>query len=166
MWNGVSMLFSFLSLAQAENLTVSTDHAVALHLSEYGLSNVSEAIKKIFPPNITISAGSGYFECGDNTQLNYELDDTTIYLILDDVGFSTQDNQLYLDIYGTLGSSQSTIFTTGECAIFSDLNGTIAIEWGAYGVPETFLIYDRKIIKKIIGPLNQSLTSEIISLIK
>ena len=50
--------------------------------------------------------------------------------------------------------------------IFSDLNGTIAIEWGAYGVPETFLIYDRKIIKKIIGPLNQSLTSEIISLIK
>ena len=50
--------------------------------------------------------------------------------------------------------------------IFSDLNGTIAIEWGAYGVPETFLIYDRKIIKKIIGPLIQSLTSEIISLIK
>tara|TARA_Y100000591_G_C21823515_1_gene695106 strand:- start:443 stop:961 length:519 start_codon:yes stop_codon:yes gene_type:complete len=50
--------------------------------------------------------------------------------------------------------------------IFSDLDGTIAIEWGAYGVPETFLIYDRKIIKKIIGPLNQNLTSEIISLIK
>ena len=24
----------------------------------------------------------------------------------------------------------------------------IAIEWGAYGVPETFLIYNKKIIKK------------------
>ena len=30
----------------------------------------------------------------------------------------------------------------------------IAIEWGAYGVPETFLIYDKKIIKKYIGPLS------------
>ena len=37
----------------------------------------------------------------------------------------------------------------------------IAIEWGAYGVPETFLIYNKKIIKKIIGPLNEKLISEI-----
>ena len=37
--------------------------------------------------------------------------------------------------------------------IFSDKDGTIAIEWGAYGVPETFLIYNKKIIKKIIGPI-------------
>jgi len=34
--------------------------------------------------------------------------------------------------------------------IISDKDGTIAIEWGAYGVPETFLIYNNKIIKKII----------------
>ena len=32
--------------------------------------------------------------------------------------------------------------------ILSDNDGIIAIEWGAYGVPETFLIYDKKIIKK------------------
>ena len=49
--------------------------------------------------------------------------------------------------------------------IFVDKKGTIAIEWGAYGVPETFLIYDKKIIKKIIGPLNENLLSEIKKLI-
>ena len=32
----------------------------------------------------------------------------------------------------------------------------IAIEWGAYGVPESFLINNRnKVIKKYIGPLNE-----------
>jgi cytochrome c biogenesis protein CcmG/thiol:disulfide interchange protein DsbE len=29
--------------------------------------------------------------------------------------------------------------------IFLDKDGTIAIEWGAYGVPETFLIYKKKL---------------------
>ena len=50
--------------------------------------------------------------------------------------------------------------------IISDRDGTIAIEWGAYGVPETFLIYDQKIIKKIIGPLNDDYVIEIKNLIK
>ena len=45
--------------------------------------------------------------------------------------------------------------------ILSDNNGTIAIEWGAYGVPETFLIYNKKIIKKFIGPLNNNSLTEI-----
>ena len=50
--------------------------------------------------------------------------------------------------------------------IFLDLDGTIAIEWGAYGVPESFLIHNNKIIKKYIGPLNQKLIDEIKLLIK
>ena len=50
--------------------------------------------------------------------------------------------------------------------IFSDKDGTISIEWGAYGVPETFLIYKRRIIKKIIGPLNTDSLLEIKRLIK
>ena len=44
--------------------------------------------------------------------------------------------------------------------IFDDL-GTNAIEWGAYGVPETFLINKNKIIKKYIGPLTNSSMEEI-----
>ena len=50
--------------------------------------------------------------------------------------------------------------------IFLDKDGTIAIEWGAYGVPESFLIYNKRVIKKIIGPLNKNSFSEIINLIK
>ncbi len=50
--------------------------------------------------------------------------------------------------------------------IFTDIDGTIAIEWGAYGVPESYLIYNNKIIKKYIGPLNQKFINEIKLLIK
>ena len=50
--------------------------------------------------------------------------------------------------------------------IFTDSDGTIAIELGAYGVPESFLIYNNEIIKKYIGPLNQQLIDEINLLIK
>jgi len=50
--------------------------------------------------------------------------------------------------------------------ILFDQDGTVSIEWGAYGVPETFLIYNKKIIKKVIGPLNSKKVSEINELIK
>ena len=50
--------------------------------------------------------------------------------------------------------------------ILIDVDGTIAIDWGAYGVPESFLIYNNEIIKKYIGPLNQKSIDEINLLIK
>ena len=37
-------------------------------------------------------------------------------------------------------------------AILIDDDGVISIGLGAYGVPETFIIYNSKIIKKYIGP--------------
>ena len=51
--------------------------------------------------------------------------------------------------------------------IITDIDGTIAIELGAYGVPETFIINnDKKIIKKIVGPLNESILQEINLILK
>ena len=50
--------------------------------------------------------------------------------------------------------------------IIFDNKGTNAIEWGAYGVPESFLINNNKIIKKYIGPLNKGSIEEIKSFIK
>ena len=38
--------------------------------------------------------------------------------------------------------------------IVLDKDGTGSIEWGAYGVPESFLVYQSKIIKRFIGPIN------------
>ena len=51
--------------------------------------------------------------------------------------------------------------------ILIDNEGVLGIEFGAYGVPETFLI-DRKkfIIKKFVGPINQEIVNEIKSIIK
>ena len=50
--------------------------------------------------------------------------------------------------------------------IISDSDGLIAIEWAAYGVPESFLIYNNEIIKKVIGPINKITIKEIKELIK
>jgi len=50
--------------------------------------------------------------------------------------------------------------------IIFDNKGINAIEWGAYGVPESFLISNNKIIKKYIGPLNKASFEEIKSFIK
>ena len=50
--------------------------------------------------------------------------------------------------------------------IIFDKKGINAIEWGAYGVPESFLIKDGIIIKRYIGPLNNKSFNEIKSAIK
>ena len=51
--------------------------------------------------------------------------------------------------------------------ILKDKNGTLSIKLGAYGVPETFIINKKKkIIKKIIGPINGKTYNEILKIIK
>ncbi len=50
--------------------------------------------------------------------------------------------------------------------VFLDQDGTLAIEWGAYGVPESFLILNNKVIKKIIGPITKATIKEIKELIQ
>tara|TARA_B100001769_G_C22066391_1_gene573778 strand:+ start:719 stop:955 length:237 start_codon:yes stop_codon:yes gene_type:complete len=46
--------------------------------------------------------------------------------------------------------------------IINDKDGTISINLGAYGVPETFLIKNNKIVKKVIGPINEKNYVEIL----
>ena len=50
--------------------------------------------------------------------------------------------------------------------IVSDKDGTASIDWGAYGVPESFLIYQNKIIKKFIGPIKNEDLLEIQKIIR
>ena len=43
----------------------------------------------------------------------------------------------------------------------------LAVEFGAYGVPETFLIdKNKKIIEKFVGPINQEIVEKIKLIIK
>jgi len=51
--------------------------------------------------------------------------------------------------------------------IIIDNDGTLSVEFGAYGVPETFLIDKNKmIIRRFIGPINKKIIEEIKSIIK
>ena len=45
--------------------------------------------------------------------------------------------------------------------ILNDDNGKLSINWGAYGVPETFIVFNNKIVKKYTGPLNEINVQEI-----
>ena len=78
---------------------------------------------------------------------------------LEIVGLNYKDNKKNAKIFlDDLGNPYDIILM--------DQDGTISIEWGAYGVPETFLIYNKKIIKKIIGPLDLKKVFEINDLVK
>ena len=51
--------------------------------------------------------------------------------------------------------------------ILNDKNGTASIEIGAYGVPESLILNkEKKIIKKIIGPIDNKKFNEIKKLLK
>ena len=51
--------------------------------------------------------------------------------------------------------------------IIVDSDGTLSVEFGAYAVPETFLIDKNKIIiKKFVGPINREIIEEIKLIIK
>jgi|TARA_B100001093_G_scaffold170366_1_gene163184 cytochrome c biogenesis protein CcmG/thiol:disulfide interchange protein DsbE len=50
--------------------------------------------------------------------------------------------------------------------ILIDPKGIQAVEWGAFGVPETFLIINNKIVKKYVGPLDENLIEEIKLMVK
>jgi cytochrome c biogenesis protein CcmG/thiol:disulfide interchange protein DsbE len=51
--------------------------------------------------------------------------------------------------------------------IIVDNDGTLSVEFGAYGVPETLIIdKNKKIIRKFIGPINKKIVEEIKLIIK
>ena len=50
--------------------------------------------------------------------------------------------------------------------ILMDRNGRTAIDWGVYGIPETFVINSEKIIKyRHVGPINEKSYQKISSII-
>jgi len=53
---------------------------------------------------------------------------------------------------GTLGNPYA--------AIGVDRRGRTAIDWGVYGVPETFIVKDGTIVHKFVGPLSAAAITE------
>ena len=78
---------------------------------------------------------------------------------LEIIGLNYKDN---------INNAEKFILEMGNpyTTILIDRDGTKAIEWGAYGVPESFLIYENKILKRYVGPLNLELNKEIENFLK
>ena len=75
------------------------------------------------------------------------------------IGLNYKDNVISAQKFlNELGNPFETILV--------DIEGVQAIEWGAFGVPESFLIFNNKVVKKYIGPLNENLIKEIKLIIK
>ena len=90
--------------------------------------------------------------CKDESEYLLELKKNTPVMM---IGINYKDNKKnalsFLKLYGNPFDQ-----------IFIDKQGTISINFGAYGVPETFLINeDNKVLKKYIGPLNDEDVYEI-----
>ncbi len=75
------------------------------------------------------------------------------------IGFNYKDNS-------TNASSFLKDLGNPYDIIVSDKDGTASIEWGAYGVPESFLVYQNKIIKRFIGSINNEDLLEIQKIIR
>jgi len=76
------------------------------------------------------------------------------------IGFNYRDN---------LKNAKKFINELGNpySQILIDKDGTLSIEFGAYGVPETFLIdKNKKIIEKFVGPINEEIVEKIKLIIK
>ena len=88
--------------------------------------------------------------------------------LLINLGKSKKIEIIGLNYKDNLNNAEKFINELGNpySIILLDRDGTRAIEWGAFGVPETFLIYNNKIINRYIGPLNLKLIDEIESYIK
>ena len=88
--------------------------------------------------------------------------------LLINLGKSNKIEIIGLNYKDDFNNAEKFIIELGNpySTILLDRNGTKAIEWGAFGVPETFLIYKNRIIKRYIGPLNRKLIKEIESYIK
>ena len=76
------------------------------------------------------------------------------------IGLNYRDNQINAkNFINEFGNPYSQILI--------DSDGTLSVEFGAYGVPETFIIgRDKKIIRKFVGPINQKIVEKIKLIIK
>ena len=123
-------------------------------------SNIDINSEKVFEENsfyIVNIWASWCIPCRQEHPLLMELSkNQTIKLI----GLNYRDN---------LNNAKNFISELGDpySQILIDNDGTLAVEFGAYGVPETFLIgKNKKIIKKFIGPINRQIVEEIKLIIK
>jgi len=123
-------------------------------------SNINIDSKKIFEENIFYVVNiwaSWCVPCRKEHPLLMELSKNKSVKL---IGLNYRDNSI---------NAKNFINEFGNpyAQILIDNDGMLAVEFGAYGVPETFLIdKDKKIIQKFVGPISQQIVKEIELIIK
>ena len=121
-----SLLFPafFVHTVQAEPLSLQTDHALAIHLSNHGMDQLEDAVKRHLPTVISVTGGSSTLECSSDSALNYTVADIDVDINIDDIALTTAADTLQLNIYGSLNSNNVSIDLQGNCSVISDIAET------------------------------------------
>jgi len=115
--------------ARAGDLDGQVEQAVAVHVTNQGLSHLGDIVESLIPNSFPITAGGGELACDDSGDpLSYQLSDLDLYLGVDEVDLRTADGRLELTLYGTLSSSAATLDITGDCSILTDLEEVCGVQ--------------------------------------
>jgi len=111
--------------------------ALAVHVTNGGLSRIGDLVEALVPPTLEVESGSGEFACSeeDENPLAYTLDELDLILRVDEVDVSTADGRLDLTLYATLLSSAASLAVTGDCSVLTDLDEVCGVE-----LPTTALV--------------------------
>lgn len=99
------------------------ERAAAVHLSQGGLDHAGDALEKFVPTTFPVSNLSGEVYCSgdDALPLTYDVGDFALQISADDVQIVPSEGRLDLWLYGTLGSTSSTLSVTGNCTVLTGL---------------------------------------------
>jgi hypothetical protein len=128
------LLISILALHAAEAHAAApgdpVPEALAVHLSRGGLDHIGDALQAVIPPTIEVLASSGSLECaaGDARPLSWSLEPLDFQISVDDVVIDPSTGELLVTLYATLNTSTSTLSTSGDCSVLTDLTDTCTVD--------------------------------------
>ncbi len=101
--------------------------ALALHLSEEGLSALADGVAGLLPQSLSATGLSGEYACGDGELLAWSSSDLTLRLVPGHSLLIPSPGRLDLWLDLTLYSDPASLFASGTCAGFS-LNESCTLE--------------------------------------
>lgn len=117
------------AVASAGDLDGAVNEAVAVHITNQGLSHLGDLVEALVPGSFVIEAGGGELACDDQGDpLSYSLSELELLLAVDEVDLRAADGRLELTLYGTLSSTEASLDVSGDCSILTDLEEACGVQ--------------------------------------